>query len=194
MTEAPDATRPPHAAALPSAAPVAAAATSAHSRAYERWVLLLIAVVMLFSTVDRYVVSILAEDMKRDLGLDDRQLGWILGPSFTIVYSIAILPLARWADLGVRRNIVVLGLAVWSLFTTLTAWVQGFARLFLMRMGVGIGEASASPALHSLVSDTVPPEQRGRGLSWISIGAVLGLAVGTAGGGWINEFWGWRAA
>ena len=123
MTEAPDATRSPHAAALPRApgAP-AVATTAAHSRAYERWVLLLIAVVMLFSTVDRYVVSILAEDIKRDLGLSDRQLGWILGRSFTIVYALSILPLARWADVGVRRNVVALGLAFCSLFTTLTTW------------------------------------------------------------------------
>ncbi len=161
---------------------------------YTRYVLLMIVLVMLFNTVDRYIVSILLDDIKHDLSLSDRQLGWILGPSFTIVYAISVFPLARWADRGVRRNIIALGLCVWSLFTVMTAWTQSFVQLFAMRMGVGIGEASASPAMQSLISDTVPPEQRSRGLSMISIGAVLGLAVGMAGGGWINEFWGWRAA
>jgi MFS family permease len=149
---------------------------------------------MLLNTVDRHIVAILLDDIKRDLDLSDRQLGWILGPSFTIVYAICVLPVARWSDRGVRRSIIALGLTFWSLFTLSTAWAQSFVQLFIMRMGVGIGEASASPAAQSLISDSVPPEQRSRGLSMISIGAILGIAVGMAGGGWINELWGWRAA
>ena len=168
-----------------------AAAPSARA---TRYVLLLIVLVMLLNTVDRHIVAILVDDIKRDLSLTDRQLGWILGPSFTLVYAISVFPLARWADRGTRRSIIALGLALWSVFTLMTAWTQTFAQMFAMRMGVGIGEASASPAAQSLISDSVPPSQRGRGLSMLSLGAVLGLAVGMAGGGWINEFWGWRAA
>jgi MFS family permease len=154
----------------------------------------LVVLVMMLSTVDRYIVSILLEDIKADLGLTDLQLGWIMGPSFTLVYSLSVLPLARWADKGIRRNVIALGLFAWSCFTLATAWTQSFVQLFAMRMGVGLGEASASPALQSLISDTVPPQLRSRGLSLISIGAVIGLAVGMAGGGWVNEIWGWRMA
>lgn len=154
----------------------------------------MIVMVMMLNTVDRHIISILVDDIKADLALTDRQLGFLLGPSFTIVYALAVMPLARLSDRGVRRSIIALGLAVWSLFTMSTAWAQGFAQLFAMRMGVGIGEASAGPAIQSLISDSVPPAQRSRGLSFISIGAVLGLAVGMAGGGWMNEFWGWRTA
>jgi MFS family permease len=164
------------------------------SRGYATYVIALILLVMLFNTVDRYIVSILLEDIKVDLELDDRQLGWILGPSFAIVYGLAVLPLARWSDRGVRRSIIAGGLFVWSLFTTATGAAQSFVQLFALRMGVGIGEAAASPASQSLISDLVPPERRGRGLSVISIGAVLGLAVGMAGGGWVSEIWGWRTA
>lgn len=191
----PPASPPPGAPA--SGAPAAAATTSddaAPSPAYTRYLLGLIVVVMLLNTVDRHIVSILLDDIKADLSLTDRQLGWILGPSFTVVYALAVLPLARWADRGVRRNIIALGLAAWSLFTMITAATRSFVELLAMRMAVGVGEASASPAIQSLISDTVPPEQRTRGLSLISIGAVLGIAVGMAGGGWINEYWGWRAA
>ncbi|MEE2664273.1 MAG: MFS transporter [Myxococcota bacterium] len=171
-----------------------APAAAAPSGRYSRYVLLLIVLVMLLNTVDRHIVAILVDDIKRDLSLSDRQLGWILGPSFTLVYAISVFPLARWADRGVRRSIIALGLALWSVFTVLTAGVQSFGQMFAMRMGVGVGEASASPAAQSLISDTVPTEQRGRGLSMLSLGAVLGLAVGMAGGGWINELWGWRVA
>ena len=169
-------------------------AAAAPSRKYARYLLLMIVGVMLFNTVDRYIVAILVDDIKADLALSDRQLGWILGPSFTVMYALSVFPLARWADRGVRRNIIALGLSLWSVFTLMTAWTQSFLQIFAMRMGVGIGEASASPAAQSLISDSVPPEQRSRGLSMLSVGAVLGLAVGMAGGGWVNELWGWRAA
>ena len=165
-----------------------------YSSGYTKYVLGLILLVMLFNTVDRYVVSILLEDIKRDLVLSDRQLGWILGPSFTIVYALAVLPVARWADRGVRRSIIALGLFAWSLFTAATAWAQTFVQLFALRMGVGVGEAAGSPSCQALIADYVPPERRGSGLSVISIGAVAGLAAGMAGGGWINELWGWRVA
>lgn len=172
----------------------AAPQSEAPSPGYRRYLFSVIVVVMMLSTVDRHIVAILVDDLKADLALSDAQMGWILGPSFTLVYALSVLPLARWSDRGVRRNIIALGLSVWSLFTIATGWVQGFGQLLLMRMGVGIGEASASPAIQSLVSDTVPPDERSRGLSFISIGAVLGLAVGMAGGGWMNELWGWRVA
>lgn len=161
---------------------------------YRSYLFTMIVVVMMLNTIDRNIISILVDDVKADLALDDQQMGWILGPSFTLVYAVSVLPLARWADRGVRRNIISLGLGAWSLFTIATGWVQGFLQLFLMRMGVGIGEASASPAIQSLVSDTVPPEHRSQGLSFISIGSVLGLAVGMAGGGWVAELYDWRVA
>ncbi len=164
------------------------------SKAYRRYLYAVIVGVMMLNTVDRQVVSILVDPIRTDLGLDDAQMGWILGPSFTLIYAASVLPLARWADRGVRRNIIALGLSVWSVFTLSTAFVQGYVQLFLMRMGVGVGEASASPAIQSLVADTVPPEERAQGLSFISVGAVLGIAVGMAGGGWVNELWGWRVA
>jgi MFS family permease len=162
------------------------------SSGYRKYLFTMIVVVMMLNTIDRNIIAILVDDVKADLGLSEQQMGWILGPSFTVVYALSVLPLARWADRGVRRNIIALGLGAWSVFTIATGWVQGFAQLFVMRMGVGIGEASASPAIQSLVSDTVPPEQRSRGLSFISIGSVLGLAVGMAGGGWVAELYDWR--
>jgi len=173
---------------------MSASSPDVSSPGYRRYLFAIVVGVMMLNTVDRHVVAILVDPIKGELGLSDSQMGWILGPSFTLVYTAAVLPLARWADRGVRRDIIALGLSVWSLFTMATGWVQGYLQLFVMRMGVGIGEASASPAIQSLISDTVPPEHRSQGLSFISVGAVLGLAVGMAGGGWVNELWGWRAA
>ncbi len=165
-----------------------------YSQGYVRYVLAVMFAMMIFNTVDRYVLSILLEPIKRDLDLDDRQLGWLVGFAFTAVYALTSLPLARLADHGRRRSVIAAGLFAWSLFTSATSLAQNFLQMFLLRMGVGIGEAAGSAPGQALISDYVPRERRARGLSIISLGAVAGLAVGMVGGGWLNEFWGWRVA
>ena len=117
------------------------------SATYVRFVLGMMAFVMIISSIDRTVLSILVENIKADLSLDDRQMGLLLGPAFTVFHLLASFPLASFADRGHRRLIISVGLFFWSLFTILTSLVTGFWSPFLLRMGVGIGEASASSKL-----------------------------------------------
>jgi MFS family permease len=176
----------------PSADPRATEA--APSEAYTRYVLGVVLLVMIFNNVDRTILSILVEPIKAEFGVSDTAMGAAMGLAFTLVYSVVSLPVSRWADFGVRRSIIALGLFVWSGFTAATAAVQGIGQLFAMRMGVGIGEAAGTPPSLSLLSDYLPPQRRARGLSVVSIGAVSGMGLGMVAGGWINELYGWRAA
>jgi MFS family permease len=164
------------------------------SEAYTRYVLAVVLLVMVFNNVDRTILSILIEPIKAEFGVSDTAMGAAMGLAFTLVYSVVSLPVARWADFGVRRSIIALGLFVWSAFTAATAAVQGIGQLFAMRMGVGIGEAAGTPPSLSLLSDYLPPHRRARGLSVVSIGAVVGMGLGMVAGGWINELYGWREA
>jgi len=157
-------------------------------------VLGVVLVVMIFNNVDRTILSILVEPIKAEFGVSDTAMGAAMGLAFTLVYSFVSLPVARWADFGVRRSIIALGLFVWSGFTAATALVQGIGELFAMRMGVGIGEAAGTPPSLSLLSDYLPFHRRAAGLSVISIGAVSGMGLGMIAGGWINELHGWRMA
>ena len=161
---------------------------------YIRFVLGMMMVVMIINSVDRTVLSILVQDVKQDLSLDDRQMGLLLGPAFTFFNIVASFPLASIADRGRRRLVISVGLFFWSFFTILTSLVTGFWSLFLLRMGVGIGEASASAPGQSLISSYVRPERRGQSLSVIAIGSVLGLAIGMMLGGYVSEWMGWRTA
>jgi predicted MFS family arabinose efflux permease len=160
---------------------------------YVNYVLGVIFVVTIFNIVDRTVTSILLEDIRKELELDDLQLGVLQGLAFSIVYTIASLPIAYWADRGVRRSIVALGLVAWSAATAVTAFVGNFAQLLAARMAVGIGEAAGSAPSQSLISDYVPAERRARALSVISIGSIAGLAIGQIAGGWLGEWYGWRS-
>ena len=128
---------------------------------YVRFVLGMMLIVMVINSMDRTVLSILVQDIKADLSLDDRQMGLILGPAFAFFNLAAAFPLASIADRGRRRLVIATGLLFWSLFTTLTALATGFWSLFLLRMGVGIGEASSSAPGQSLISSYVKPEKRG---------------------------------
>jgi MFS family permease len=161
---------------------------------YVRFVLGMMLIVMVINSMDRTVLSILVQDIKADLSLDDRQMGLILGPAFAFFNLAAAFPLAAIADRGRRRLVIATGLLFWSLFTTFTALATGFWSLFLLRMGVGIGEASSSAPGQSLISSYVEPEKRSQSLSVIAIGSVLGLAIGMMLGGYVSEWWGWRTA
>ncbi len=160
------------------------AAPQPFSAAYTRYVLGVVFMVMVFNNVDRTVLSILVEPIKRDFGMSDTQMGAAMGLAFTIVYTLTAIPVARWADFSVRRSIVAGALLIWSGFTAVTALTQSFTQLFIARMGVGIGEAGGTAPSLSLLSDYVPPARRGRGLSVISLGAVTGMGLGMVVGGW----------
>lgn len=164
------------------------------SNGYRRYVLVLLTLVYALNFIDRQILVILQESIKVDMDLSDSQLGLLTGFAFAIFYVSVGIPIARWADLGNRRNIVSLAVAVWSGMTALSGFTQNFWQLLLARIGVGVGEAGGSPPSHSMISDYYPVEQRGSALSFYSTGVYLGILFGFLIGGWINSEFGWRVA
>jgi MFS family permease len=154
----------------------------------------LVFAVSVLNVVDRYILSILADDIKSDLGLSDTQMGLLLGPSFSVIHFVAVLPAAWLADRYARRTVIVVGLFVWSGMTALGAGAQSFLQLLLTRMGVGIGEAAGSPPSIGLLSDTAPLEWRTRALAAITVGGLVGIATGMLLGGYLGQHYGWRVA
>lgn len=162
--------------------------------AYRRYALGLLLVVYIFNFIDRQILTILAEAIRLDLGLSDSALGFLGGVAFAVFYTFAGIPIARWADRGVRRSIIALGIFVWSLMTAASGLSRSFSQLALARVGVGLGEAACSPPAHSLLSDYFPPERRGTAFSIYSLGIPIGSAIGIFAGGWIKEAFDWRTA
>lgn len=147
-----------------------------------------------FSYMDRQILAILQEDIRRELLLSDTQLGLLAGFAFAIFYATLGLPVARWADRGNRINIIAIALALWSAMTAVCGLAQNFVQLLLARIGVGIGEAGSSPPSHSIIADLYPPEKRAGAMGIYSLGVVLGAAGGTMIGGTLAHFFGWRVA
>ncbi|UZK67293.1 spinster family MFS transporter [Sphingomonas sp. M1-B02] len=142
--------------------------------------------------LDRQIINILAEPIKRDLGLADWQLGALSGLSFALLYSVAALPIARFADRSNRVHVVGAAILVWSAFTAATALAGSFVQMLLLRLGVGIGEAGGAPPSQSLIADRFPPHKRSGALAIFAIGAPVGAAVGLIGGGMLEGMIGWR--
>ena len=161
---------------------------------YRAWVLFILVVVYTFNFVDRVIVGILAEPIKRDLSLTDTQLGLMSGAAFALFYTCLGIPIARLADRTSRTWIMTAALAVWSGFTALCGQALTFTQLLLARVGVGVGEAGGVAPAFSLISDYFPPAQRARALAVFSFGVPIGSGLGMLFGGLVASAVDWRVA
>ena len=140
------------------------------TKGYAKYALVVLITVYVFNFLDRTILSILAEDIKHDLGLTDSQLGFLYGTAFAVFYAIFGVPLARLADHWKRARLIAIGLSSWSLMTALSGTARSLFSLAIYRFGVGIGESSASPAAFSLLSDYFSPRVRATVLALYSSG------------------------
>ena len=154
--------------------------------------LALLFLVAVFSLADRYIFGMLIEPIKREFAVSDTWLGLASGLSFALFFAAAGLPIAHWADRGVRRSILALGLFAWSALTLASGLAASFAQLVVARLAIGVGEAAGTPTAHALISDYYPPQRRAGALAIYTAGASAGVFVAYLAGGWIQEIWGWR--
>lgn len=162
--------------------------------AIAKWYIVgVLTLVYIFNFVDRQIISVLQEPMRAELGLSDTQLGLLQGLTFALFYVSMGIPLARWADVGVRRDVVALAVGVWSVMTAMCGIAQNFTQLLVARIGVGIGEAGGSPPSHSMISDLFPPGKRALPLAVYSSGITFGVFLAYVFGAWVSDRFGWRS-
>jgi MFS family permease len=142
----------------------------------------------IFSIADRIIISLLVDPIKADLGLTDTDMGLMMGLAFAIFYAIMGLPIGRMADKYSRRTIIGVGIFMWSIMTAMCGLARSFMELFLARVGVGVGEATLSPAAYSMIADYFPKEKLGRALGVYQSGAFLGVGLALIFGGLAIRF------
>ena len=179
---------------MTDASPPAGASMPGVSRAYARYALFVLLIVYIINYVDRQVLSILMEPIRKDLGLNDSQLGLLSGLGFALFYAVAGLPIARLADKTSRKNIIAGSIAFWSAATAVCGLAANFPQLLVARASVAIGEAGAGPAGHSMIADLFPHGKRATALAVFSCGVPIGILVGLLAGGWLNQAFDWRTA
>jgi len=164
-------------------APAASGVREEHPDSPYAWLVLAVLVcVYILSSMDRTILSILAEDIKKSFGMTDGQLGFLHGTAFSVFYALFGYPMGRLIDRWRRTRLLAIAITIWSGMTILCGLAGSVAQLTAARIGVGIGEATASPAGFSLVSDWFTKRKRGTALgifiSGLGIGSALALALG----------------
>ena len=163
-----------------------------YSVRYRHYALGLLLLGYVVNFVDRSILSILLEPIKHDLELSDGELGLLGGLAFAMFYATLGIPIAALADRWSRVKVLAISMVIWSAMTALCGLAGGFISLLLARIGVGVGEAGASPPSHSLISDYFPVETRATALSIYTLGVPVGSMIGNYLGGVGAEEFGWR--
>lgn len=160
-----------------------------------RWyMLVLLWLTYTFSVLDRYVMGILVEPIKRDLNVSDTMMGFLSGTIFGLFYATLAIPVAMLADRSNRRNVIAASLFIWSACTMLCGMAANAVQLALARVFVGVGEAGSSPPAQSVIADLFPPSERGRAVGLFASGGSLGMVLAYTLSGLIAGEWGWRWA
>jgi len=150
---------------------------------YKWYVAAVLCLAHTVAIIDRFVMVLVSELARSDLHLSDTQLGLLQGTGFSILYCGFAVPLGAVADAANRRNLIFLGLVVWSVATMAAAFATSFATLFATRIFVGMGEACLIPAGMSLLASWFAPAELGRGTAIMGLGANLGYGLAFLGGG-----------
>ena len=155
------------------------------SLAYEWYVVAMLMVAYIVSFVDRQVITLLVQPIRRDLGISDTEISLLMGFAFAIFYVTMGLPIARLADARSRRAIISAGILLWSLATACCGLARNFWQLFLARVGVGVGEAALTPAAYSMIADYFPADKLGRAIGVYATGLFLGAGLAMVLGGYV---------
>ncbi|MDB5394368.1 MAG: major facilitator superfamily 1 [Rhodospirillales bacterium] len=157
--------------------------TARPSLLYSWLIVVFLMVLYTSSFIDRQILSLLVKPIRADFHINDFQYSLLAGLAFVVTYSLAGLPIGFLVDRWSRRGIVTIGVTVWSIMTAACGVTTSFGTLFVTRIGVGIGEATLSPASYSLVSDLFPKDKLGRALSLYGLGIPIGSGLALVIGG-----------
>lgn len=166
-------------------------ATRMRSVNIERPVLL-VTLAVFINYIDRGNLATAAPLIQYQLGLSATQLG-LLGAAFYYAY-VPLMPAAGWlVEHAGPKRVFAFGIAIWSAATALTGLAGGFVALLLLRLLLGLGESVAFPAATKVIAAVVPLDRLGTANGFMSFGYLIGPAVGTAVGGYLMSYIGWRA-
>src|SRR5215471_294896 len=178
---------PLHGTSTPQADTAPEPALARHSLRYAWYVVGVLTLAYVFSYIDRQIFSMVVTPLRRDLNISDTQVSYLIGLSFVVFYTSFGIPIGRLADVYSRRLIIVIGLVLWSLFTTGCGLARTFPQMLALRMGVGVGEAALSPAAYSLITDYVPRRKLSTAISIYSMGIYVGAGLSYILGGIVRQ-------
>ncbi|MBY0305531.1 MAG: MFS transporter [Sphingomonas sp.] len=159
--------------------------------AYLYYLVFIFFMTNLLSTMDRAILPVLVEPIRKEFGMTDSQVG-SLSMAFAIFYAIFGLLLGRLTDTWSRSKLLGISIGLFSIGTMVTGYVHNFVQLFIMRTSVGVGEAGSLPASYSLIGDSFKPQHRASAMALIQSGLAIGSTLGLILAGVLAQSLGWR--
>ena len=156
---------------------------------YSCYTLVVLTIVYVVNFIDRQILAILNEEIKRDLHLSDAQMGFLYGTVFAVFYALFGIPFGRLADTWVRRTLVAYAVAFWSAATAVSGLARNFFELGMARIAVGVGEAGTGPCAYSLLADSFVPARRATVIAILTSGVYVGAGLGIFIGGQVVQRW-----
>ncbi|MBL8549450.1 MAG: MFS transporter [Hyphomonadaceae bacterium] len=155
---------------------------------YAYYVVGVLMLAYMFAFIDRIILSLVIDPVRADLGLSETEISLLAGFAFAAFYTLLGLPFGRWADTRGRRNLIAIGIALWSVATVACGLANNFFKLFLARMAVGVGEATLTPSAYSLIPDYFTAHRRAFAMAVFSCGITIGGGLALLLGGFIVEW------
>lgn len=155
---------------------------------YSWYVVFVLMLANTSSFIDRMIMGLLVGPIRETFGISDTQYSLLAGLAFGVFYAVMGLPLARIADAKSRKGLIAIGISLWSAMTAVCGLATGFWSLFLARIGVGVGEASLSPAAYSLIADYFKKEVLARAFSVYTFGIAIGSGLAYLLGGAVVSY------
>jgi len=147
------------------------------------WAVAIFCAAGILSFTDRQILSLLVDPLRAELRISDVQVSLLQGLAFSIIYSLAGLPLGRMADTLPRRAVMICGVVIWTLATVGCGLANSFSGLFAARLVVGVGEAALAPAAMAIIADIFPLHRRGTAIGLFLMGMMVGQGIALGIGG-----------
>src|SRR5690606_34952583 len=155
--------------------PAASSPVEGHRYGVGKWLVLgLLVMLAVVSYIDRSIITLLVDQIRADLQVTDVQIGLLQGLAFGLFYAVSTVPAGWMIDRFPRRYVLAAGFGLWTLAAAACGLARNYASLFVMRMGVGAGEAVVAPGAYSLCADLFRKNQLALAISIYAAGAAIG--------------------
>lgn len=161
-------------------------------RIKKEWAILLTVLPMTFmTTLDSSIVNVALPTMAKELNTSMAGIEWVV-TSYLIVICATILLFGKLGDVLGKTRIFKFGIGVFTIGSLLCGFSNTLFMLILSRLVQAIGAGAAMATNQGIITETFPPNERGRALGMTGTAVALGTMVGPTLGGLIVSIAPWE--